>query len=241
MPIRCLRPENHAPASLTSRAKRSAASLLAARQDVSVDRHRDNRAGVAKALRHDVNRDAGQQSQRRVRMPQIVQPDDWHNILAELLAAPGDVARELTGDVLGVAVLALYVAEDQRIRPGQLQRQGAALTLVLRHHGESLGIEVDYPRPAGLRVTLDDLGAFAGHSHHPRRPALPARRQPSWRRTARSGGGYSNPSVTTSTPRRPGTGSPPETRMGFSHSDSRMAVTAGSSQTAANCAGLSPA
>jgi hypothetical protein len=40
---------------------------------------------------------------------------------------PGDVAAELAGDVLRVAVIALDVAEYEGIVAGQLQRQGAAL------------------------------------------------------------------------------------------------------------------
>lgn len=52
-------------------------------------------------------------------MPQVVQTDNWQCILSQRFPAPRLVACELAGDVLGVAVPALDVAEDERIRAGK--------------------------------------------------------------------------------------------------------------------------
>jgi hypothetical protein len=59
-----------------------------------------------------------------------MKPDPWQRIVAELAAAAGDVAKELPAGVLGIAVLALDVTENEGIVAGQLQRQGAAVAPV---------------------------------------------------------------------------------------------------------------
>ena len=48
---------------------------LRSRQAVAVDPQRDRRVGVAQAGAHDVDRDPGQQCQRRADVAQVVQPD----------------------------------------------------------------------------------------------------------------------------------------------------------------------
>jgi len=48
---------------------------VATRHNVRVDLQRDDRARVAEPLRHDVHRHPGSEQDRRVRVPQVVQPD----------------------------------------------------------------------------------------------------------------------------------------------------------------------
>jgi hypothetical protein len=84
--------------------ERAGGLALAAREHVRVHGHRDDRAGVAEALADDVHRLAGGQQDRRVTVPEIVEPDAGH------LAAALDIAAELARDVLRVAVGALQVA-----------------------------------------------------------------------------------------------------------------------------------
>lgn len=48
---------------------------LAARQNVGVDLQRDDRASVPEPLAHDVDRDAAGQQDRRMTVPEIMQPD----------------------------------------------------------------------------------------------------------------------------------------------------------------------
>jgi hypothetical protein len=58
-----------------------------------------------------------------VRVPQVVQPDYRQRVGAERFTAPGLVARECSRGVLGVAVLALDVAEHEGIIADELERQ----------------------------------------------------------------------------------------------------------------------
>lgn len=56
-----------------------------------------------------------------MRVPQVVQPDHRQGIVTELGAAACDVPGELPGHMLGVAVLPFDVAEDQGLRPRELE------------------------------------------------------------------------------------------------------------------------
>ena len=75
---------------------------LAARQHVRVHGHGHDRAGVAEPLRDHVDRHTCGQEDGGVRVSQIMKPDPWQRVVAELAAAPLDVAGELAGDVFGV-------------------------------------------------------------------------------------------------------------------------------------------